>query len=171
MHDETASWFNANVKNIWEGREIDLPHTHLGNELKSIPLSEISRCAWTGITPKTLVHMIENVVLPKYKKKAARLAGHIHSFTSETLQDIWQIRTDRLKDSTLPEKSKISKYQTADEKAKILIDQKLLPGIGSTGKITLTAYMNLPKKHRLNKVQKYLKSHHGHTAACVWDRE
>ena len=117
MHDETASWFNANVKNIWEGREIDLPHTHLGNELKSIPLSEISRCAWTGITPKTLVHMIENVVLPKYKKKAARLAGHIHSFTSETLQDIWQIRTDRLKDSTLPEKSKISKYQTADEKA------------------------------------------------------
>ena len=104
--------------------------------------------------------MIETVVMPKYKKKAARLAGHIHSFTSETLQDIWQIRTDRLKNDTSPVKPKLSKYQTADEKAKILIAQKLLPGIGSTGKITLKAYMNLPKKHRLNKVQKYLKSHH-----------
>ena len=55
---------------------------------------------------------------------------------------------------------KKSKYQTTDDKAKILIEQGLLPGIGGTRKITLAAYMNLPKKHRINKVNKYLKTHH-----------
>ena len=76
-----------------------------------------------AVTPKTLTHMVRTLVLPKYVKKVARLVGHVHSFTSETLQDIWQLRTDRLKSSSEPKRQHMSKYQTADDKAKILIEQ------------------------------------------------
>ena len=64
--------------------------------------------------------MIETLVKPKYQRKAARIAGHIHSFTSETLMDIWQIRTDKLEAYEDVEFKKKSKYQNTDDKAKIL---------------------------------------------------
>ena len=74
--------------------------------------------------------------------------------------DIWKIKIEKTKSTGNTGTVVKSKYQTMDDKAKILIDQGLLPGIGSSGKITLAAYMNLPKQHRFNKVKKYLKTHH-----------
>ena len=158
MHEGTAKWLQEHVSQIWNGNHINYPDTSYGNTLKNMNLEHVSRCAWTGITPRTLVHMIEALVMPKYRKKAARIAGHVHSLTSDTLLEIWKIRTEKLQNE-VPNESKRSKYQTTDDKARILIDQGLLPGIGGTRKITWAAYMNLPKQHRYNKVQKYLKTY------------
>ena len=160
MYEGISTWLTKHIKSIWNGTLKQFPNTHFGEKMKTLQLEQVSRCAWTGITPRSLVLMIETLVKPKYQRKAARISGHIHSFTSETLMDIWQIRANKLKTSAEDESKKKSKYQTMDDKAKILIEQGLLPGIGGTRRITLAAYMNLPKKHRLNKVKKYLKTHH-----------
>ena len=103
MHEGTAKWLQEHVSQIWNGNHINYPDTSYGNTLKNMNLEHVSRCAWTGITPRTLVHMIEALVMPKYRKKAARIAGHVHSLTSDTLLEIWQIRTEKLQNEVLNE--------------------------------------------------------------------
>ena len=159
VEKEASIWLKQNVSNIWNNEKVKFPETHLGNELKDLDIETITKCAWTGVTPVALVDMIKIVLTKKHKGKAARIAGHIHSFTSDALMEIWQIRTDKLKLST-PIAKQVSKYQTADEKAKILISQGLLPGHGGQGLMTEKEYMRLHKTHRFNKVQKYLHNLH-----------
>ena len=84
---------------------------------------------------------------------AKKVARQINSLTTSSIIDIWKER--KLHREKKQPKQKLTK-QTYLQQAKALAGQGMLPGHGGNGTMSYGDFLELPMRHRNNKVKKVL---------------